>query len=66
MFVNGRDFTEVQLTTGDELEVAAWHWNGKVRPRCRFVKVTQKGFNIINLDTNRAILTFLPKEIPFL
>jgi hypothetical protein len=45
---------KVTLTTGEDLEV---HIEGsQCKPNCRFIKVTRKGFNILNLDTNRCIL----------
>jgi len=43
---------EVQLTLGDELEVSI----GNKTLHCKFIKVTSKGFNILNLDTDRTIL----------
>jgi hypothetical protein len=41
------------LTLGDDFAIAGWR---RIRPNCRFVKVTPKGFNFIDLDTNRTIL----------
>lgn len=52
--INGAEFKRVELTTGDRLEVMKW--GTQCKPNCRFVKVTRKGFNIIDLDSNRAIL----------
>ena len=42
---------KVRLTLGDEVEVY-WYLP---KLNCRFVKVTKKGFNILDLDTNRMI-----------
>lgn len=54
IFRNNYKFLKERLTTGDDLEVRAG--NNIISSNCRFVKVTNKGFNIINLDTNRTIL----------
>jgi hypothetical protein len=57
-FQNGREFYEATLTLGDDL--AVWRYfdgnNRGFMPNCRFIKVTRKGFNILNLDTDRTIL----------
>ena len=42
-----------QLTTGDMLVCLCW---GRCAHNCKFIKVTRKGFNILNIDTNRCIL----------
>jgi len=41
------------LSLGDDLYVVLGRQH---IPNCRFIKVTRKGFNILNLDTNRVIL----------
>ena len=41
----------IELTLGDDVEVYWW----KSMTNCRFVKVTRKGFNILDLNTNRMI-----------
>jgi hypothetical protein len=41
-----------KLSLGDDIVVSIW---GKILPNCRFIKVTPKGFNILNLDTDRTI-----------
>jgi hypothetical protein len=46
-------FKEVTLSLGDDLCIVLW---GKHYHNCRFIKVTRKGFNILNLDNNRCIL----------
>lgn len=52
-FSNGSGVYHVKLTTGDDLKVFV---GSRCRPNCRFIKVTRKGFNIVDLDTNRCIL----------
>jgi len=52
-FPKGPMYIETELTIGDELVVYAY---GREQPNCKFIKVTRKGFNIINLDTNRCLL----------
>jgi len=42
-----------KLSLGEELEVdTLW----RSYPNCVFIKVTRKGFNILNIDSNRVIL----------
>jgi hypothetical protein len=41
------------LAVGDDLEVIVF---GRHLPNCRFIKVTRKGFNILDLDTSRCVL----------
>lgn len=53
-FRNGARFKSCTLTTGDKVTVR--HINGRTIKNCLFVKVTERGFNLIDLDTNRAIL----------
>ena len=48
-FRNGCRITYETLTLGDQLEVFG-------KGNYVFVKVTNKGFNILNLDTNRMLL----------
>ena len=43
----------IKLSLGDQLVISMF---GKALPNCVFIKVTRKGFNILNLDTNRTIL----------
>lgn len=52
-FRYGSRLQKVSLSIGDDLTV---YFGNKCYPNCRFVKVTRKGFNILNLDTNRCIL----------
>lgn len=52
-FSNQRLFQEIKLTLGQELKVLIGQ---KEISNCLFIKVTNKGFNILNLDTNRCIL----------
>lgn len=52
-FSNGTMLHSVKLTIGDDLAVYCY---GRCKPNCRFVKVTRKGFNIVDLDTNRCLL----------
>lgn len=56
MFIKGQKYVKCEFEVDEELEVSSWNCNGKVKPNCRFIRVTEKGFNIIDLDTNRAIL----------
>ena len=42
-----------KLSLGDNLTVTS---SFGYKMRCRFVKVTPKGFNLLNLDTNRMVL----------
>ena len=53
--VFGRDFyyNSYTLSIGDEMEVYLW---GKAYPNCVFIKVTRKGFNILNVDTDRCLI----------
>lgn len=52
-FSNGHANYSAKLATGDDLVI----WScGKHFPNYRFIKVTRKGFNILNLDTDRCIL----------
>ena len=52
-FKNGSPFRYETLTLGDELMVCpGW---GPFKTNCVFVKVTRKGFNILDRDTNRMI-----------
>ena len=49
------------LFLGEEMEVNTM-W--KKHPNCILIKVTRKGFNILNMDTNRVILKhhiYVPK-----
>jgi len=48
---NPRDFKTIDITLGDEITVYGWG----LQENCRFVKVTRKGLNILNLDTNRML-----------
>lgn len=41
------------LNLGDDLEVRTGR---TIYSNCRFIKVTRKGFNILDLDTDRTIL----------
>jgi len=50
---NGYQTYKMRLAIGDELVVS--NRRGKVYPNCLFVKVTRKGFNVIDLDTDRTI-----------
>jgi len=52
-FPNGSKLHRVKLSIGDDLAVYVY---GRCRPNCRFIKTTRKGFNILNLDTDRCIL----------
>ena len=47
-------FFKTHLTLGDEFSICVF---GRQMPNCRFVKATPKGFNFLNLDTDRLILT---------
>jgi hypothetical protein len=51
-FSNAR-FYERTFNLGDDLVFIR---GNKVHLNCRFVKVTRKGFNILDLDTNRCLL----------
>lgn len=53
MFRNGVSVHCVTLSIGDDLTVYIYN---KCIPNCRFIKVTRKGFNIVDLDTNRCLL----------
>ena len=50
----------MELSLGDEVQIVYDGWwkgyRGKTLHNCVFVKVTPKGFNILDLDTNRTIL----------
>lgn len=50
-----RWYKSIELTLGDEVSVSRVFFRGRSRENCRFVKVTRKGFNILDLDTNRMI-----------
>lgn len=50
---NGWRARPMTLTIGQDISVNIWRCNS---PNCRFIKVTPKGFNILDLDTNRCIL----------
>ena len=52
-FKNGATLYWVTMSLGDDMSVFLW---GREFPNCRFVKVTRKGFNILNLDTSRCLL----------
>lgn len=52
-FKNGSRLHSVTLSIGDDISVFVY---GRCKPNCRFIKVTRKGFNILNLDTDRCIL----------
>ena len=46
----GIRFLEKELTLGDDLIVGKYQ-------NCRLIKVTRKGFNILNLDTNKTLFS---------
>ena len=46
-------FYRKELHLGDNLEVTI---GNKKYLNCRFIKVTRKGFNILNMDTDRVLL----------
>lgn len=50
---NFANMQPVTLSIGDDLVV---HYGNKCMPNCRFIKTTRKGFNILNLDTDRCVL----------
>lgn len=52
-FRNRFGFRTCTLSVGDDLEVILF---GQLLPNCRFIKVTRKGFNILNLDTSCCVL----------
>lgn len=49
------DARPMKLELGDDLRVITYGWKCRDRCNCRFVKVTRKGFHIVDLDTNRMI-----------
>ena len=48
----------MELSLGDHVRVFNRYPNGGyvIYPNCVFIKVTRKGFNLLNLDTDRTIL----------
>ena len=52
-FNNYAKFYRKRLCLGDDMEVTR---GAKVYPNCRLIKVTRKGFNILDLDTDRVLL----------
>ena len=50
------EFYHVRICLGDKLVVSSNAPWTHVYPNCKLIKVTRKGFNILNLDTNRVLL----------
>jgi hypothetical protein len=49
----GQNFVKIKLSLGDNLAV---RYGRKTLNNCVFVKVTRKGFNILDLNSSRTIL----------
>jgi hypothetical protein len=46
---NNIKLIKIKLSIGDE-------FSHRFHPNCRFIKVTKKGFNVVDLDTHRCLL----------
>lgn len=47
-------FYKYSFRLGDRVSVSVGR---HVYPNCKFIKVTMKGFNVLNMDTNRVVFT---------